>query len=106
MYEQDEKFNEFWSENYKAHFGYCEPYKGIAEYAYEQGWNEGRRKLEEENRRLAALVENIRNCGNCKNRLTQSIADILGDENGEPCCRCDNYDKWEVCLCTTGKYCD
>lgn len=30
-------FEEFWKENYEKQFGTCEPYYGIASYAFEKG---------------------------------------------------------------------
>ena len=48
-------------------------------------------RLRDENRRL-------RNCDNCKHRLVKARGDIMEldeEDYGEPCCLCEELDKWE-----------
>lgn len=40
-------FEEFWKENHEKQFGTCEPYYGIASYAFEKGQENGYNKAKE-----------------------------------------------------------
>lgn len=50
----------------------------------------------EENQRLKAQIEKMKNHQNCKHRKTWGTADIMEDELKSPCDKCKDYDKWEL----------
>lgn len=50
----------------------------------------------EENQRLKAQIEKMKNHQNCKHRKTWGTADIMEDELKSPCDKCKDYDNWEL----------
>lgn len=57
-------FDEFWEKNYKEKFGLCEPYIGIAAYAFENGREEGMMFAQEIiNKSANEMIENLTRAG-------------------------------------------
>ena len=57
-------FDEFWEENYQKEFRTCEPYIGIAAYAFENGREEGMRLAQEIiNKQAKEMIENLARAG-------------------------------------------
>ncbi|MBR1536019.1 MAG: hypothetical protein IJ630_03680 [Treponema sp.] len=91
-------FEDFWKENYEKEFSTSEPYYGIASYAFEKG-QENCNCVHTDNSKviaeLAAQIEKIKCCSNCKNCKRKFIKENVF-ENTCKVEHCKNYDKWEM----------